>query len=69
MRSMLPFVVAHELLKNPQLTFLQIGAFDGEGDDDLRELIVTASACAACWWSRSRPRSPGCSRRIAISRK
>jgi FkbM family methyltransferase len=40
-RSMLPFVLAHDLLKNPHLTFLQIGAFDGEGDDDLRELIVT----------------------------
>jgi FkbM family methyltransferase len=39
-RSLLPFVVAQELLKNPQLTFLQIGAFDGEGDDDLRQLIV-----------------------------
>jgi FkbM family methyltransferase len=38
---MLPFVLAHELLRNPRLTFLQIGAFDGEGDDDLRELIVT----------------------------
>jgi FkbM family methyltransferase len=39
-RSMLPFVVAHEIVRNPHLTFLQIGAFDGEGDDDLRELIV-----------------------------
>jgi FkbM family methyltransferase len=39
-RSILPFVVAHELVRNPRLTFLQIGAFDGEGDDDLRELIV-----------------------------
>ena len=39
-RSWLPFVVAHEVLRNPQLTFLQIGAFDGEGDDDLRELVV-----------------------------
>jgi FkbM family methyltransferase len=33
-------VVAQELLKNRQLTFLQIGAFDGDGDDDLRQLIV-----------------------------
>jgi FkbM family methyltransferase len=39
-RSCLPFVVAHELLKNPLLTFLQIGAFDGQSDDDLRELVV-----------------------------
>jgi FkbM family methyltransferase len=40
-RSCLPFVVAHELLRNPRLTFLQIGAFDGVGDDDLRGLILT----------------------------
>ena len=33
-RSVLPFVVAHELLANPQMTFMQIGAFDGQGDDD-----------------------------------
>ncbi|MCI0492659.1 MAG: FkbM family methyltransferase [Planctomycetes bacterium] len=39
-RSCLPFVVAHELLKNPDFTFLQIGAFDGVGDDDLRDLIL-----------------------------
>jgi FkbM family methyltransferase len=39
-RSVLPFVVAHELLNNPQLTFMQIGAFDGEGDDDLHQLVV-----------------------------
>jgi FkbM family methyltransferase len=39
-RSCLPFVVAHELLRNPQLTFLQIGAYDGIGDDDLRGLIL-----------------------------
>ena len=39
-RSSLPFVVAHELLANPRLTFLQIGAFDGVGDDDLRQLIL-----------------------------
>ncbi len=39
-RSSLPFVVAHELLTNPRLTFLQIGAFDGVGDDDLRQLIL-----------------------------
>ncbi len=38
-RSWLPFVVSHELLKNRDLTFLQIGAFDGVGDDDLHELI------------------------------
>jgi len=41
LRSCLPFVVAHELLQNPQLTFMQIGAFDGVGDDDLRELVFT----------------------------
>lgn len=40
LRSCLPFVVAHELLQNPNLTFMQIGAFDGVGDDDLRELVV-----------------------------
>lgn len=39
-RSLLPFVVAHELAHNKNLTFLQIGAFDGEGDDDLRELVL-----------------------------
>ncbi len=39
-RSWLPFVVAHEMLKNPRFTFLQIGAFDGVGDDDLRELVI-----------------------------
>jgi FkbM family methyltransferase len=39
-RSCLPYVVAHELLVNPRMTFLQIGAFDGVGDDDLRELVV-----------------------------
>jgi FkbM family methyltransferase len=40
-RSCLPFVVAHELIKNPELTFIQVGAFDGVSDDDMRELIVT----------------------------
>jgi FkbM family methyltransferase len=39
-RSCLPFVVAHELLKKPRLTFLQIGAYDGVGDDDLRGLVM-----------------------------
>jgi FkbM family methyltransferase len=39
-RSWLPFVVAHELLNKPDMTFLQIGAFDGEADDDLHDLIV-----------------------------
>jgi FkbM family methyltransferase len=39
-RSCLPFVVAHELLKNPRLSFLQIGAYDGVGEDDLRGLIL-----------------------------
>jgi FkbM family methyltransferase len=39
-RSCLPFVVAHELLGNPRLTFLQIGAFDGVGEDDLHGLIL-----------------------------
>jgi FkbM family methyltransferase len=38
-RSWLPYVVAHEVLRNPELTFLQIGAYDGEGDDDLGALI------------------------------
>ena len=40
-RSCLPFVVAHELLRNPRLSFLQIGAYDGVGEDDLRGLILT----------------------------
>jgi FkbM family methyltransferase len=40
-RSCLPFIFAHELLRNPRLTFLQIGAYDGVGDDDLRGLILT----------------------------
>jgi FkbM family methyltransferase len=40
-RSWLPFVVAHELLNKRDITFLQIGAFDGEADDDLRDLVVT----------------------------
>ncbi len=40
-RSVLPFIVAQQLLLNPRFTFLQIGAFDGVGDDDLRELIVS----------------------------
>jgi FkbM family methyltransferase len=39
-RSWLPFVVAHELLNQRDITFLQIGAFDGEADDDLHDLIV-----------------------------
>lgn len=39
-RSTLPFVVAHRLLANPRMTFLQIGAFDGVGDDDLHELVA-----------------------------
>lgn len=38
-RSWLPFVVAHVLLHNERPTFMQIGAFDGVGDDDFRELI------------------------------
>jgi FkbM family methyltransferase len=40
-RSSLPFVVANELVRNPRMTFMQIGAFDGVGEDDLRELVVT----------------------------
>lgn len=38
--SCLPLVVAHELMKNPALTCLQIGAFDGVRNDDLRPLIM-----------------------------
>lgn len=37
--SWLPFVVAHEMLRKRDLTFLQIGAFDGVADDDLHDLI------------------------------
>src|SRR5262245_8462683 len=40
-RSWLPFVVAHELLRDRSFVLLQIGAFDGVGDDDLRELVAT----------------------------
>jgi FkbM family methyltransferase len=39
-RSWLPYVVAHELLHKKTLTFLQIGAFDGQAHDDLHELVV-----------------------------
>jgi FkbM family methyltransferase len=39
-RSCLPFVLSHELLHNARMTFMQIGAFDGVGDDDLRELVA-----------------------------
>ena len=39
-RSSLRYVVANELLTNPRMTFLQIGAFDGVGEDDLRELVA-----------------------------
>jgi FkbM family methyltransferase len=39
-RSWLPYVVAHELLANREFTFLQIGAYDGKSDDDLRDLVV-----------------------------
>jgi FkbM family methyltransferase len=38
-RSCLQFVVGNELRRNPRLTFMQIGAFDGSEDDDLRDLI------------------------------
>jgi FkbM family methyltransferase len=39
-RSSLRYVVANELITNPRMTFLQIGAFDGACEDDLRELIT-----------------------------
>ncbi len=39
-RSSLRYVIAHELMNNPRMTFLQIGAYDGVGDDDLRELVT-----------------------------
>lgn len=39
-KSCLHFVLAHELLRNPRPTFLQIGAFDGVAEDDLHGLIV-----------------------------
>jgi FkbM family methyltransferase len=39
-QSWLPYVVAHELVNKRELTFLQIGAFDGEANDDLHELVV-----------------------------
>lgn len=40
-RTCLPFVLERELLRSPRLTFMQIGAFDGIGDDDLRTLVET----------------------------
>jgi FkbM family methyltransferase len=40
-RSSLRYVVANELMTNPRMTFLQIGAFDGACEDDLRELVTT----------------------------
>jgi FkbM family methyltransferase len=39
-RSALRYVVADQLLRNPGFTFLQIGAYDGVGNDDLHELIM-----------------------------
>jgi FkbM family methyltransferase len=39
-RSWLPYVVSYELLNKRDMTFLQIGAFDGQADDDLRALVV-----------------------------
>jgi FkbM family methyltransferase len=39
-RSALRYVVADHLLHDKNFTFLQIGAYDGVGDDDLRELII-----------------------------
>jgi FkbM family methyltransferase len=38
--SVLKFLVSHEVAANPDFTFLQIGAFDGAVNDDLRESIV-----------------------------
>ncbi len=38
-RSCLKFVLGNELLRNSNFTFMQIGAFDGAQDDDLRELV------------------------------
>jgi len=38
-RSALRYVVADQLLRDRDFTFLQIGAYDGVGDDDLVELI------------------------------
>jgi FkbM family methyltransferase len=38
-RSVLPFVLNSALRNNPQFTFMQVGAFDGKVDDDLRSLI------------------------------
>jgi FkbM family methyltransferase len=40
-RSSLRYVVADELMTNARMTFLQIGAFDGIGEDDLRELVTS----------------------------
>lgn len=38
-RSVLPFVLGSMLRDIPHFTFMQIGAFDGKVDDDLRSLI------------------------------
>jgi FkbM family methyltransferase len=37
--SLLPYVAADYLVRHGELTFLQIGAFDGVADDDLRTVI------------------------------
>lgn len=37
--SVLKFLIASELRENADFTFLQIGAFDGVGNDDLREPV------------------------------
>jgi FkbM family methyltransferase len=39
LRSVLKFLVASELETNRNFCFLQVGAYDGVGDDDLREPI------------------------------
>ena len=40
-RSSLRYFVADQMLRNHNFAFLQIGAYDGRDDDDLRELIVS----------------------------
>lgn len=40
LRSSLRYFVADQLLRDRAFTFLQIGAYDGRDDDDLRELVI-----------------------------
>ena len=38
--SIVQYLIAHELQSTPDFCFMQIGAYDGAGDDDLREPVL-----------------------------